>query len=149
LFLYHAYCSSADTLRQTVFIRSPNANFAWNILDNSDQHRANMWEPFGLAPANGTAFWRESPNQRGTLNILSICIITLLLCAYTSLHLDIPRYGKAGWVHQIWRRLLWVCVGLAAPEFVSLPGCKATPPRKEKKRKKRKRKTTTLVLTYA
>jgi hypothetical protein len=99
-----------------------------------------MWEPFGSAPANGTAFWRESPNQRGTLNILSICIITLLLCAYTSLHLDIPRYGKAGWVHQIWRRLLWVCVGLAAPEFVSLPGCKATPPRKEKKRKEKKRK---------
>jgi hypothetical protein len=80
-----------------------------------------MWEPFGSAPAHGTAFWRGSPNERGTLNILSICIITLLLCAYTSLHLDIPKYGKAGWIHQFWRRLLWVCVGLAAPEFVSNP----------------------------
>jgi hypothetical protein len=79
-----------------------------------------MWEPFGSAPTNTTAFWRGSPNERGTLNILSICIITLLLCAYTSLHLDIPKYDKAGWIHQLWRRLLWVCVGLGAPEFVSL-----------------------------
>jgi hypothetical protein len=86
-----------------------------------------MWEPFGSAPAHGTAFWRGSPNERGTLNILSICIITLLLCAYTSLHLDIPKYGKAGWVHQFWRRMLWVCVGLAAPEFVSNPASIAAP----------------------
>jgi len=78
-----------------------------------------MWQPFGSAPANGTASWRGSPDERGTLNILSICIITLLLCAYTSLHLNIPQHGKTGWRHQIWRRTLWVVVGLGAPELVS------------------------------
>ncbi|KAH7094861.1 hypothetical protein FB567DRAFT_511241 [Paraphoma chrysanthemicola] len=78
-----------------------------------------MWEPFGTAPANATASWRSSPNERGTLNILSSCVITLLLCAYTSLHLDIPAHGKAGWRHQTWRRALWVLAGLLAPEVVA------------------------------
>ncbi|KAH8726746.1 hypothetical protein GQ44DRAFT_679203 [Phaeosphaeriaceae sp. PMI808] len=82
-----------------------------------------MWEPFGTAPANGTAFWKSGPNERGTLNILTICIITLLLCAYTSLHLDIPKHGKAGWTHQGWRRFLWVVAGLSAPEFVAFIAC--------------------------
>jgi hypothetical protein len=79
-----------------------------------------MWEPFGTAPANGTAHWKSGSDERGTLNILSTCIVTLLLCAYTSLHMDIPKEGKAGWNYRMPQRLLWVVVGLGAPEFVSL-----------------------------
>jgi hypothetical protein len=78
-----------------------------------------MWEPFGTAPTNSTAYWKASPNERGTLSILSSCIITLILCAYTSLHLNIPEHGKATWTHQFWRKTLWVVLGLGAPEVVS------------------------------
>jgi hypothetical protein len=78
-----------------------------------------MWQPFGSALANENAAWHASPNVRGTANILSTSILTLILCAYTSLHLDIPKDGKIGWRHQIWRRMLWVCVGLGAPEIVN------------------------------
>jgi hypothetical protein len=79
-----------------------------------------MWEPLGTVPANGTACWKSCPNERGKLNILSTCIVILLLCAYTSLHMNIPKEGKAGWKHQMLQKLLWVIVGLCEPEFVTL-----------------------------
>ncbi|KAH5208565.1 hypothetical protein HBI25_222510 [Parastagonospora nodorum] len=77
------------------------------------------WEPFGNVPANGTAVWKATPDVRGSFNILSTCVLTLLLCAYTSLHLDIPQYGKTGWSHRAWKKVQWVCIGLCAPEFVA------------------------------
>jgi hypothetical protein len=80
-----------------------------------------MWRPFGSSDANTTAYWKSSPNERGTLTILSSCVITLILCAYTSLHLNVPEHGKAAWTRQIWPRTFWVLVGLGAPEVVSLP----------------------------
>ncbi|KAH7085218.1 hypothetical protein BKA63DRAFT_548398 [Paraphoma chrysanthemicola] len=55
-----------------------------------------MWEPFGTAPANATASWRSGPNER-----------------------DIPSYGKTSWRHQIWRRAIWVVIGLFAPEGIA------------------------------
>ncbi|KAF2034610.1 hypothetical protein EK21DRAFT_55714, partial [Setomelanomma holmii] len=78
-----------------------------------------MWEPFGSVSANSTAAWRDGPDERGTLSILTTCILTVLLCAYTSLHLDIARKGKTGWLHQLWERILWVILGLGAPEIVA------------------------------
>ena len=85
-----------------------------------------MWEPFGIAPANKTAYWKEGSNERSTYDIVSTCIITLFLCAYTSLHVNIPEHGKTTWPHQLWRKMLWVLVGVVAPEIVSviLPGWK-------------------------
>ena len=42
---------------------------------------------------NGTSHWEPDPSgKRGTWTILSSCIITLTLCVYTSLHLNIPAH---------------------------------------------------------
>lgn len=42
---------------------------------------------------NGTAHWEPGPaNARGTWSILSTSIITLALCLYTSLHLNVPAH---------------------------------------------------------
>lgn len=82
-------------------------------------HSSIMWEPFGRAPENNTAYWKEGPNGRGTFSILSTCLITLSLCVYTSLHLNIPEHGKTYWGHQFWKRAWWVFLGVATPEFVS------------------------------
>jgi hypothetical protein len=78
-----------------------------------------MLQLFGTAPINGAACWRKGPDERGTFNILSVCILTLVLCAYSSLHLDIPRHGRTHWTHHMWRKTSWVCVALVAPEYVS------------------------------
>ncbi|OAL47028.1 hypothetical protein IQ07DRAFT_516437, partial [Pyrenochaeta sp. DS3sAY3a] len=78
-----------------------------------------MWEPFGTAPANQKAYWKSGSDERSTWNILSTCILTLLLCAYTSLHLNIPEHGKSTWYQQLGKKALWVIVGIAAPEAVA------------------------------
>lgn len=77
-----------------------------------------MWGPFGQRLANETASWKDGPDSRGTFKMLSTCVITFLLCVYTCIHHDIPKCGKAGLSHQLWRKALWICVGLIAPEFV-------------------------------
>ncbi|KAL6705324.1 hypothetical protein ACN47E_007134 [Coniothyrium glycines] len=78
-----------------------------------------MWEPFGTANATQKATWRPAPTERGTMSILSSCIITLLLCVYTCLHLNIPEHGKAEWYHLARMKLYWILLGIFAPEFVA------------------------------
>ncbi|KAJ3468187.1 hypothetical protein MRS44_002252 [Fusarium solani] len=43
--------------------------------------------------------WVNSPNIRGTLDILQSCVLTLVACIYTALHLDVPTKTK-------WHRIL-------------------------------------------
>ncbi|RGP63631.1 hypothetical protein FLONG3_9844 [Fusarium longipes] len=62
-----------------------------------------------LAPA-----WVGSPNVRGTMDILQSCILTLVACIYTALHLDVPK--KTTWQYLLWDKLRWVLVTLFAPE---------------------------------
>lgn len=60
--------------------------------------------------------WQAEPQTRGSWNILSSCILTLGLCLWTALHLNIPQYRSEG--KQKWRKLGWLLVGLIAPEMV-------------------------------
>ena len=60
--------------------------------------------------------WQEGPNTRGTWDIISSCVITLCLCLYTALHLNIPEHQ--GTINQRWRKLGWLFTGLLAPEMV-------------------------------
>ncbi|KAH7341153.1 hypothetical protein BKA66DRAFT_44533 [Pyrenochaeta sp. MPI-SDFR-AT-0127] len=78
-----------------------------------------VWEPFGTASVNTTAQWKTGPSERGTLNILSTCLITLTLCVYTCLHVDIPEHGKTHWAQILKRKLLWLLPGIFAPEIVA------------------------------
>jgi hypothetical protein len=75
-----------------------------------------MWSPLGSGPVNSTARWRPEPDQRGTWSIVSSCLVTLTLCLWTALHLNIPRRGTAS--KQAWRKTGWLIIGLLAPEFV-------------------------------
>lgn len=78
-----------------------------------------MWEPFGILPVNSTSQWKQASTERGTLNILLTCLITLILCVWTCLHLNIPRRDKVGWRHSVLRKLLWAFLGIFVPEVVS------------------------------
>lgn len=86
---------------------------------------------FGEAPQDRPAVWHPPPEHRGSFTILSTCIITLALCIWTSLHLNIPEHqpkktrsswNPKAWVtRQQWRKVSWLVLGLLAPEMVWLP----------------------------
>ncbi|KAM0427918.1 hypothetical protein ACHAPT_007378 [Fusarium lateritium] len=59
--------------------------------------------------------WVDSPNVRGTLNILQSCVLTLVACIYTALHLDVPL--KTAWHEVFLYKLKWVLITLFAPEI--------------------------------
>lgn len=68
---------------------------------------------------NGTdlVHWKPSPNTRGTFDILSTCLITMLLCVWTAVHLNISPPG-AFWSPKL-RKLGWLILALLAPEIVA------------------------------
>ncbi|KAH8668060.1 hypothetical protein BGZ60DRAFT_564343 [Tricladium varicosporioides] len=58
--------------------------------------------------------WVEAPSFRGTTDILYSCIITLIACIYTALHLNIPAPKS----NLVWQKVKWVFAALIAPEIV-------------------------------
>ena len=73
--------------------------------------------------------WKGEPDGRGTWAILTSCTITMTLCVYTALHLNImptnPELHGVPW--SKWRRIqdslafrqfVWISLGLFAPELV-------------------------------
>ena len=73
--------------------------------------------------------WKQEPDGRGTWGIVSSCTITMTLCVYTALHLNIPSVSKESaqlpWWN--WQRIKashwflqfqWILLGLFAPELV-------------------------------
>lgn len=76
-----------------------------------------MWSSLGNESIHEAPRWQPEPQTRGTYSIVSTCVITLSLCVWTALHLNIPEHSKAD--HQKWRKAKWLLVGLLAPELVS------------------------------
>ena len=68
---------------------------------------------------NGTdlVHWQPSPKTRGTWDILTTCIITMLLCVWTAVQLNISPPGSV-WKPRL-RKVGWLLVALLAPEFVA------------------------------
>ena len=61
--------------------------------------------------------WVDDPDGRGTFTIISSCVLTLTLCVYTAIHLNVRRYKTTelqAWVET----LRWVFFGVLAPELV-------------------------------
>ncbi|KAE9402633.1 hypothetical protein BT96DRAFT_991072 [Gymnopus androsaceus JB14] len=59
------------------------------------------------------------PEFRGTYNLVSSCIVTLGLCVWTAVHLDVPTSS----VLQYWRKVKWVMLGMLAPELLLFIAC--------------------------
>ena len=71
---------------------------------------------FGNSSTPNPANWKSEPLERGTYSILSTCIITLGLCVWTAIHLNVPEHG--GYWPQIRRKIGWMILGFLAPELV-------------------------------
>jgi hypothetical protein len=82
-----------------------------------------------IAITNGQQFtsWQSEPPIRGTFSLLTNCLITLTLCVWTAVHLNIVAEKspeeQSGFLQRIsnsvkFRKLKWVLLGLLAPELV-------------------------------
>ncbi|APA07657.1 hypothetical protein SS1G_00811 [Sclerotinia sclerotiorum 1980 UF-70] len=73
--------------------------------------------PF-LKPSNETTTgWVADPNGRGTLSLVISCLLTLSLCVWSAMHLNIPRPDHPA-IHEYVRGVKWGIVGVFAPELV-------------------------------
>ena len=72
---------------------------------------------FGKNSTNGTVTWQPEPSTRGTWSILSSCIITISLCLWTAVHLNVPPPNQKH--AHFWWKLYWLGVGLLAPEIIA------------------------------
>ena len=69
---------------------------------------------------NGTdiVHWKPSPETRGTFDILTTCVVTMLLCVWTAVHLNIPSF-ESTWFERLMRKTGWLVLALIAPELVA------------------------------
>ncbi|KAK6529719.1 hypothetical protein TWF281_008882 [Arthrobotrys megalospora] len=61
--------------------------------------------------------WVIQPSTRGTIDILWTCLFTTFVCTYTILCLNVPSAGE-NWWRIFGRRLFWMGLTIAGPEFV-------------------------------
>lgn len=57
------------------------------------------------------------PNGRGTASLVLSCLLTLLLCVWQALHLNVPAQGQTTW-QCIYSNIRWIIAGIYAPELV-------------------------------
>ncbi|PTB64813.1 hypothetical protein BBK36DRAFT_141418 [Trichoderma citrinoviride] len=57
------------------------------------------------------------PDGRGTLSLLFSCLVTLSLCVWSAIHLDLPPYGESD-IEYAYRYLKWSVLGVFGPELV-------------------------------
>ena len=64
------------------------------------------------------ATWVADPSCRGTFGIVSLCLSTLLICIWSSIHRDIPLQRLSGF-RSLLRDTPLILVALFAPEFMT------------------------------
>ncbi|KAF3920471.1 hypothetical protein ABW20_dc0106334 [Dactylellina cionopaga] len=64
-----------------------------------------------------TVGWVGDPNGRGTFSLVSSCVITLTLCVWSALHLNVPPQGTS-LKQAAYTRVKWVVFGIFAPELL-------------------------------
>ena len=70
-----------------------------------------------VSTVESTVGWVSEPDGRGTFSILSSCVLTLSLCVYTAIHLNVPGINEIRAV-RFFRTTRWVVLGIFAPELV-------------------------------
>ncbi|KAI4158311.1 MAG: hypothetical protein LQ342_007547 [Letrouitia transgressa] len=61
--------------------------------------------------------WVDQPDSRGTFDIIRSSFLTIFLCTWSALHLNVPAPYESYW--QRWaRKLRWALLTLLGPEFV-------------------------------
>ncbi|RPB21473.1 hypothetical protein L211DRAFT_869976 [Terfezia boudieri ATCC MYA-4762] len=77
--------------------------------------------PFSETPEDvqiETTRWQPEPAIRGTFRLLISCVVTLSLCAWTALHLNIPPSDLSSFQWYL-KKAKWLLMGILAPELVA------------------------------
>lgn len=61
--------------------------------------------------------WVDQPDNRGTMDIIWSCFLTIFLCTWTSLHLNVPASKEGHW-RPVLRKFRWMVFTILGPEFV-------------------------------
>ena len=61
--------------------------------------------------------WVSAPSGRGTFELVSSCVFTLVLCVWTALHLNVFPAGTST-SQRVLKKAMWALLALFAPEFV-------------------------------
>ncbi|KAF6836401.1 hypothetical protein CPLU01_03685 [Colletotrichum plurivorum] len=61
--------------------------------------------------------WAPEPDGRGTFGLLCSCVLTLTICVWTALHLNVPA-ARSTVRSRVIERIKWVLYGIFAPEIV-------------------------------
>lgn len=61
--------------------------------------------------------WPPEPNDRGTWGLLQTCLLSLFLCTYSAIHLNVFT-RECKWWTRVLVRCKWLCIALLAPELV-------------------------------
>ncbi|VBB81964.1 Putative protein of unknown function [Podospora comata] len=63
--------------------------------------------------------WQPEPNGRGTFSLVFSCVVTLTLCVFSALHLNVPPESHSNSLRlQFLDKAKWVIYGIFAPEVV-------------------------------
>jgi hypothetical protein len=68
------------------------------------------------AYAEKTVGFVQQDNSRDTTSLVISCLVTLAICVYSAIHLNIPS-RKEPYYWTLWREFRWCLVGLFAPEL--------------------------------
>ncbi|KAF9637973.1 putative major facilitator superfamily [Lasiodiplodia theobromae] len=105
-----------------------------------------MLDIIGAGENTTTFSWEAQPQHRGTFGILSTCFVTLALCTWKIVHLNLPGIcpdddldWSDWWTvdrtvrhklvhicggHQLVRQIGWLVIGLFAPELIAFAAFK-------------------------
>ena len=61
--------------------------------------------------------WTNSPNGRGTIDIIWDCGLTTFLCCWSVLVINVPKPGTGTW-HMLYRKTMLLIICAAAPEII-------------------------------
>lgn len=71
---------------------------------------------FAYANSSATQGWNPSPDGRGTLDLVYSCFLTIFLCTWSILCINVPAPGDT--VIQIFfRKMMFAALGVLLPEF--------------------------------
>lgn len=62
--------------------------------------------------------WVDSPNGRGTYDIVWTCFFTIFVCTFTVLHLNVPS-PHDHYRHILFRKIKWMTFAIVVPEVVT------------------------------
>ena len=72
---------------------------------------------YPVSPGIRVHGWVGQPNGRGTIDIIWTSLATIFISTYVMLCLNVPSTGEPWW-SVAYRRILWMGISIAGPEFV-------------------------------